>query len=94
MGYANHLRFNNTSIIQTRFARSIVFDVMNVIFQYDVVLISLKYDKIITYIFQAKDQIFLFYFKYLVILYIHELQNFNLAHFQFKRNSNTRAFFK
>ena len=36
-------------------------------FHYDVVLISLN-DKIIRYTFQAKNQMFLFYFNYLEVL--------------------------
>ena len=40
---------------------------MNTIFHYDLVLISLN-DKIIRYIFQAKNQMFLFYFNYLEVL--------------------------
>ena len=40
---------------------------MNTIFHYDLVLISLN-DKIIRYMFQAKNQMFLFYFNYLEVL--------------------------
>ena len=44
-----------------------VFEVMNTIFHFDLVLISLN-DKLIRYMFQAKNQIFLFYFNYLEVL--------------------------
>ena len=37
------------------------------IFHYDLLLISLN-DKIIGYMFQAKNEMFLFYFKYLEVL--------------------------
>ena len=37
---------------------------MTTIFHYDLVLISLN-DKIISYMFQVKNQMFLFYFDYL-----------------------------
>ena len=41
---------------------------MNTIFHYELVLISLN-DKIIRYMFEAKNQMFLFYFNYLEVLY-------------------------
>ena len=51
MDFIRNNLFIRTSKIQTRFARTIFFlDIMNAIFQYDVVLISLN-DKIIRYIF-------------------------------------------
>ena len=42
---------------------NLVFEVMNTFFHYDLVLISLN-DKIIRYMFEAKNQLFLFYFNY------------------------------
>ena len=63
---------SSTSKIQTRFARTrcFVFEVMNTIFHYDdLVLISLN-DKIIRYMFQAKNQMFLFFFNYLEDKYL------------------------
>ena len=44
-----------------------VFAVVTTLFHYDLVLISLN-DKIIRYMFQAKNQMFLF-FNYLKVLY-------------------------
>ena len=41
--------------------------VMNTIFHYDLVSICLN-DKIIKYMFQANNQMFLFYFNYLEVL--------------------------
>ena len=56
--------YHLTSKIQTRFARTIVlFAVLHTILYYDLVLVSLN-DKIIRYMFQAKNQMFLFYFNY------------------------------
>ena len=56
-----------TSKIQNHFARIIFFEVTNTIFHYDLVLISLN-DKIIRYMFQAKNQFFKFFFNYLGVL--------------------------
>ena len=45
-----------------------VCEVMNTIFHYDLLLISLN-DKIIRYMSQAKNEMFLFYFNYLEKFY-------------------------
>ena len=57
---------------------------MTTILHYDLVLISLN-DKKIRYMFQVKNQMFLFYFNYLELFRsstnILEFQNSNLTHF-------------
>ena len=51
---------------------------MHTILHYDLVLISLN-DKIIRYMFHAKNQMFLFYFDYLEVLLILEFKNSNVT---------------
>ena len=53
----------NCYVYIVKIIKHIVFGVMNTIFHIDLVLINLN-DKIIRYIFQAKNQMFLF-FNYL-----------------------------
>ena len=50
------------------------------VFYYDLILISLN-DKIIRFMFQAKNQMFVFYLNYLEVLQILQFQNSNLALF-------------